>query len=204
MVLSAYRRVISNRSAILINVPRNKERGISMNINITARKTTVKDSFRERVEKRLKKFDRFFDDEAKATVVVSNERDRETVEVTIVYKGLYFRAEKTTDDRTDSLDAVCDVLFKQIVKNKTKLESRVRAKAFDDLAPDEASIETEDTFNVVKRKKFPVRAMTLDEAILQMNMLGHEFFLFDNAETGTISVVYRRHGDSYGLIEPVK
>ena len=174
-----------------------------MNISITARKTTVKDSFREKVEKKLRKLDRFFDDEAKAVVIVTNERERETVEVTITYRGMIFRAEKTTADRSDSLDAVCDILFKQIVKNKSKLETKVRARAFEDLSPEETG-EQEGAYNLVKHKKFPVHAMSADEAILQMNMLGHEFFLFENAETGELNIVYSRHGNSYGLIEPIR
>ncbi len=175
-----------------------------MNISITARKTTVKDSFREKVEKKLKKFDRFFDDQANAVVTVTNERERETVEVTITYQGMLFRAEKTTGDRADSLDTVCDILFKQIVKNKSKLESKVRERAFDDLAPEEEAAEPEAAYNLVKHKKFPVHAMSTDEAILQMNMLGHEFFLFENADTGELNIVYSRHGNSYGLIEPIR
>lgn len=175
-----------------------------MNISISARKTTVKDSFREKIEKKLKKLDRFFDDEANAVVVLSNERDRETVEVTITSRGMIFRGEKTTADRSDSLEAVCDILFKQIVKNKSKLENRVRDKAFEDLDPEELSIEPESAFNLVKRKKFPVHAMAIEEAILQMNMLGHEFFLFENGETGELNIVYSRHDNSYGLIEPIR
>lgn len=174
-----------------------------MKVNITARKTTVKDSFKEKVEKKLQKLDRFFDDEAAAAVVVSNERDRETVEITINYNGMIFRSEKTTADRADSLDAVCDILFKQIVKNKSKLVSRVRDKAFDDLSAEDLG-ESEIAYNVVKHKRFPVNAMSVDEAILQMNMLGHEFFMFENSESGEINVVYSRHGGSYGLIEPVR
>ena len=143
----------------------------------------MKDSFREKVEKKLRKLDRFFDDEAKAVVTVTNERERETVEVTITYQGMIFRAEKTTADRSDSLDAVCDILFKQIVKNKSKLETKVRARAFEDLSPEETG-EQEGAYNLVKHKKFPVHAMSADEAILQMNMLGHEFFLFENADKG--------------------
>lgn len=174
-----------------------------MKVNITARKTTVKDSFRERIEKKLKKFDRFFDDDVSANVIVTNEQDRETVEITINNRGMIFRCEKTTADRADSLDAVCDVLFKQIVKNKSKLVSRVRDKAFDDLAVDEI-YEPAAAYEVVKRKKFPVHAMSVDEAILQMKLLGHAFFVFENAESGEINVVYSRHGESYGVIEPIR
>ena len=174
-----------------------------MKVNITARKTTIKDSFRERIEKKLKKFERFFDDDATANVVVSNEHERETVEVTINFRGMIFRCEKTTADRVDSLDAVCDVLFKQIVKNKSKLVSRVKEKAFDSLGIDE-DYEAEPAFDVVKHKKFPVHAMSIEEAILQMKMLGHEFFVFENSENGEINIVYSRHGNSYGVIEPVR
>lgn len=174
-----------------------------MKITITARKTTVKDGFREKVTKKLRKFDRFFDDEANAVVTVTSERERERVEVTISYGGLIFRAEKTTNDRLESLDAVVDILFKQIVKNKSKLESRVRAMAFEDLDPGLGAMQTED-YQPVKRKQFAVHAMEVDEAILQMNMLGHAFFLFENADTGELSVVYRRHGEGYGLIDPIR
>ena len=174
-----------------------------MNISIVARKTTVKDPFKERIEKKLKKLDRFFDDEAKAIVTVTNERDRETVEVTINYNGMFFRAEKTTLDRIESLDLVIDVLFKQIVKNKNKLESRFRAQAFENLGSDAAAFEAE-SYELVKRKKFPVHAMEVEEAILQMNMLAHEFFLFKNMDSGELNIVYRRHGGDYGLIEPIR
>jgi len=93
-----------------------------MNITISSRKTTVKDSFREWAEKKLKKLDRFFEEDAQAAIVVSNERDRETVEITVQSRGMIFRAEKTSADRLDSLDAVVDSLIRQIVKNKNKLE----------------------------------------------------------------------------------
>jgi putative sigma-54 modulation protein len=177
-----------------------------MNISITARKTTVKDPFRERIAKKLKKFDRFFDDEAAAAVCVTNERDRETVEVTVNYNGMIFRAEKTAPSRMEALDSVTDILFKQIVKNKSKLETRVRAKAFENLGAEEApaAASGEETFEVVRTKKFPIHPMALDEAILQMNMLGHTFFVFENANTGELNVVYRRNSGDYGLIEPIR
>lgn len=175
-----------------------------MKVNITARKTTVKDSFRDKVEKKLIKFSRFFDDDAVAAVVVSNEGERETVEVTINSRGMIFRSEKTTEDRFDSLEAVCDVLFKQIAKNKDKLVSRVREKAFENLLPEDWVDEAESAYNIVKHKKFPVHPMSVEEAILQMNMLGHQFFMFENGDTGEINIVYSRHGNSYGLIEPIR
>ncbi|MEG1870296.1 MAG: ribosome-associated translation inhibitor RaiA, partial [Oscillospiraceae bacterium] len=103
-----------------------------MRITISARKTTVRDSFKERVERKLTKLDRFFDDDALAIVTVTNEGDRETVEVTIQSGGYFYRAEKTTSDRVESLEIVVDSLFKQIVKNKEKLKQRFRRNVFDD------------------------------------------------------------------------
>ena len=174
----------------------------SMNITITARKTSVKDSFKERVEKKLAKFDRFFDDDAKAVVTVTNENGRETVEITVQVQGMFFRAEKTTSDRFDSLEAVTDSLFRQIVRNKNKLEKRLKTDAFDPMFKDDAVAVEDEEYKVVRVKKFPIKPMAVDEAILQMNMVGHEFYMFRNSENGEINVVYRRHNGDYGLIEP--
>ena len=171
-----------------------------MNITITARKTTVRDSFKERVAKKLSKFDRFFDDDAKAIVTVTNENGRERVEITVQAQGMVFRAEKTTSDRFDSLEAVTDSLFRQIVRNKSKLEKRLKSDAFDPMFHDESISDEE--YRVVRVKKFPLKPMAVDEAILQMNMIGHEFYMFRNSENGDINVVYKRTNGDYGLIEP--
>lgn len=173
-----------------------------MNITITSRKTTVKDSFRERVDKKLSKLDRFFDDTAQAVVTVTNEGGRETVEVTVRAGGMYYRAEKTTQDRMDSLEAVVDSLVKQIVKNKNKLEHRLRDSAFDKGYGD--PVMTMEDYTIVRTKRFPVKPMSVEEAILQMNMLGHTFFMFRDDVTSDICVVYRRKDGSFGLIEPTE
>ncbi len=170
-----------------------------MNISITARKTIVKDQFKEKVEKKLAKLDRFFDSEANALVVVTNERGRETVEVSIDYNGVVFRAEKTTDDRADSLEAVVDLLFKQIVKHKSKLGARMRKSAFEGITADTDTDESE--FHIIKSKSFVVAPMDIQEAILRMNLVGHEFFMFQNSQTGEMNVVYRRKNGDYGVIE---
>ena len=172
-----------------------------MNITISARNTSVRESFKERVEKKLGKFDRFFDD-AKAFVTVTNEGERETVEVTIKAEKLVFRAEKTTSDRIDSLESVCDLLFRQIVKNKSKLEKRLKATAFN-AEYDDAPYQQEE-YQVVRTKRFPVKPMDVEEAILQMNMLGHDFFVYRNVASNEINVVYKRKGGAYGVIEAVE
>ena len=174
-----------------------------MNVTISGRKTTVKDSFREKAQRKLSKLDRFFGDQAQALLTVTNEGDRETVEVTIQSGGMFYRAEKTTSDRFDSLDAVADSLFKQIVKNKGKLESRLRPEAFT-FSPEEPDLPNEESekYQIVKVKRFPMKPMDVEEAILQMNLLGHTFFMFLNQETEDICLVYRRKNGDYGMIEP--
>lgn len=175
-----------------------------MKITIRSRKINLRDSFKERAEKKLKKFERFFDNDADAIVTASLERDRFTVEVTIKAQGMIYRSEKTSADLLDSLEAVCDTLFHQIVKNKSKLEAKLRDDAFtksdDSYLYDYEAADTE--YHVVRNKRFVVNPMSVDEAILQMNMLGHEFFMFRNESTDTISVVYRRKDGNYGLLEP--
>ena len=174
-----------------------------MNISIISRNTSVRDSFRERCEKKLSKFDRFFGDDAKAVVTVSNQNGRETVEVTISSGGMFFRAEKTTADRLDSLEAVADALSKQIVRNKTKLERKFQSGKFlPDFEDVDVRPEVDETYGIVRTKKFHVNEMDVQEAILQMNMLEHSFFLFRNPETDEINVVYRRNDGNYGLLVP--
>lgn len=177
-----------------------------MNITITARKTSVRESFKERISTKLSKLDRFFDDSANAIVTVTNEGDRETVEVTIQSKGMFYRAEKTTSDRFDSLEAVVDSLIRQIVKNKNKLEKRLRDTAFDVSNVEVGEEEEKQTgeYKVERVKRFVMRPMDVNEAILQMNLLAHEFFVFLNAETDETNVVYKRHNGTYGVLEPTK
>jgi putative sigma-54 modulation protein len=172
-----------------------------MTITVAGKGTTVRDAFKESLEKKLSKLDRFFDKNVTANVTVTQEGGRETVEVTIKASGMFFRAEKTTNDRLDSLDAVVDALFRQIVKNKTKLEKRLHKAAF---APGYESdyVGNEDSYKVVRSKRFSNKPMDVEEAVLQMNLVGHNFFVFVNSETEQTCVVYKRNDGSYGLLEP--
>ncbi len=171
-----------------------------MKVNMTARKTTIKDQFRLRAEKKMAKFDRFFGDDAVATVTVTNERERETVEITISYRGMIYRAERTSMERLEALDLVVDALFRQIVKNKSRLEKNLRDTAFEGVA--EPEMQPEENYAPVRIKHFPVKAMDVEEAILQMNMLGHEFFAFRNMDTDHINIVYKRKSGDFGLLVP--
>jgi len=174
---------------------------LEMNITFTSRKTTLDDKFRERAQKKLDKFDRFFED-ANGSVTVTQERNRYTVEVTIKASGMFYRAEKATTEMFDSLESVTDSLFRQIIKNKTRLEKRLRVGAFQEAPGMPADEVVDEEYRVVKSKRFSVKQMMVDEAILQMNMLDHEFFLFRNGENGNINLVYKRKDGNYGLIEP--
>ena len=176
-----------------------------MTVNYIGKKTVVRDSFKEYAEKRMKKLGKFFDDDPVVNIIVTNHNEDETVEVTIQSHGMFFRAERASDDRQTSLDLVLDVLQKQIVRNKDRLEKRwkstVDVTAF---AEPEILEESHPATELVKTKKFHVDTMDVEEAILQMNMLGHAFFLFRSAEDGGINVVYRRHDGNYGLLQPLE
>lgn len=172
-----------------------------MKTNLTARNTTVRDNFKDSLSKKLSKLDRFFDDAATANVTVATEGGRETVEITIKAHSMVFRSEKTTMDRLDSLDQVVDALFRQIVKSKKKLEKRLKKSAFEPDYGHEFVGAEEESYQVVKSKKFAVKPMDVDEAILQMNLVGHNFYMFRDYNEN-ICVVYKRKDGGYGLLEP--
>jgi len=178
----------------------------TMKITITGRKVNLRDSFKDLVNKKLSKFEKFFGDEAEANVTVTLEKNRQKVEITVRSKGYIYRAEQTSEEMNDALDIAIDHLSRQIRKNKTRLDKRLKADkpqaVFEPLEVDQPEIEEESEFQIIRSKKFPVSAMDIDEAILQMNMLGHEFFMFRNDFTKEINVVYRREDGGYGLLEP--
>ena len=175
-----------------------------MKYNIIGRKVNLRDNFKERVYKKLGKFEKIFADDSEATVTVTVEKNRQTVEVTIRDNGMTYRAESTALEMNDALDSVVDILGGQIRKNKTKLSKKLRAESieqyFAEFKSDEEAVE--DEYNVVRTKTFTVKPLSVEEAILQMNMIGHEFFMFLNSTTNTINVVYKRKGNTYGLLEP--
>lgn len=175
-----------------------------MQINITGRKVNLKNNFKERVEKKLSKFNRIFGDDALANVTVTVEKNRQTVEVTIKHNGTIYRAENTADEMNEALDTVVDMLSRKIRKNKTKLEKRLKSKSLNKYLAEEQISEPENEieYKVLKSKHFPVKPLDVEEAILQMNLIGHQFYMFRNFETGEINVVYKRKNGSYGLLEP--
>lgn len=175
-----------------------------MIITYTARKVNLRDNFKERTEKKLSKFERIFSDDAVVNVVVTLEKNRQTVEITIRDNSMVYRAESTMTEMNDALDKVCDILMRQIRRNKAKLEKRIKSGSIDDFviqAPDIDDTEDEE-YKIVRKKQIMMKPITVDEAILEMNMVNHNFFMFINAETDEVSVVYKRADGNYGLLEP--
>lgn len=171
-----------------------------MKTNYILRKVALKDSSKEHIEKKLTKLDRFFSEDAEATLKFVLENNTVKAEITIKDKSTVYRAEDVQVDLTDAFDNAFDNIVRRIRKQKTKLEKRLRSTSFDEVfAPIE--IEDEDKFEVIRSKEFFLQAISVDEAILQMNLIGHQFFIFENIDTELVSVVYKRKDGKYGLIE---
>ena len=172
-----------------------------MTINIIGRKLNVRDSFKELVEKKFEKLDKYFKDDAVAHVTMTKEKNGERLEITVTSGAMLFRAEECDETFNNSLDAAVDTIERQIRKNKTRLEKRLREGAFRVI--EEQPEEFEEEFEV-REKNFVMKPMSVEEAILQMNLIGHEFFMFENSETGNAAVVYKRKNGGYGLLNPEK
>lgn len=171
-----------------------------MNITIIGRKCTPREAFKEKAEKKLAKVDKFFSHEADAKITAIVEKSYQTVEITVNSGGMVFRAQEKADTIDDALDKCVDNLIRRIRKNKTKLEKRLKDASFDSFPAEDIAEETE--FELVRTKAVAVKPQSIEEAILQMNMLGHEFYMFTNSATDLISLVYKRKDGGYGLLEP--
>ena len=159
-------------------------------------------------EKKVMKLARYFEEDAEALIVFSAEKNRNKVELTVHGAGTWFRASESTSDMFASIDAAVGTIEGQIRKNKTRLARRLKQDAFTRSVQEETSFvpETaEDDLSIVKAKKFYFRPMTREEAVLQMNLLGHTFFAFrDEDNGGSFAVVYKRNEGGYGLIDDVE
>ena len=175
-----------------------------MKITYTARKVNLRDNFKERAEKKLLKFGKLFSEDAAVNVVVTLEKNRQTVEITIRDNGMVYRAESTMEEMNDALDRVVDILMRQIRKNKTRLEKRIKTGSIEDfvMQNSEADEVEDEDYKVVRKKQVIIKPISVDEAILEMNMVNHNFFMFINADTDEVNVVYKRADGNYGLLEP--
>lgn len=173
-----------------------------MNITIIGRKCTPRESFKNRAEQKLAKVQKFFGEDAAAKVTATVEKNIKIVEITLNKGGLIFRAQERSQDLEDALDCCVDSLIRQIRKNKTKIEKRLHEVSFDEAF--NAPQEEEAAFEIVRTKTVALKPQSTEEAILQMNMLGHAFYMFRNADTDSVSVVYCRADGGYGLLEPAE
>lgn len=175
-----------------------------MNILVRGDKIKITKSIENYIKEKLQRIDKYIEDpdKVKATVVVNVINHNQKVEVTIPLKNFILRAEETQEDLYAAIDVIIDKIERQIRKNKTKLLSRKmkETKEFNlDIVPDYEEEEQEET--IVKRKKIEVKPMSEEEAIIQMELLGHQFYLFKDSETLKPTVVYKRKDNNYGIIE---
>ena len=172
-----------------------------MKITVVGRKCTPRDSFKERAEKRLKKVERFFGDDAEAKITATVEKNEQIVELTIFHDGYIFRSQERAQNMNDALDRCADSIVRQIRKNKTKVEKKLRQGAFEAYEAID-SFPAEDDYDIVRSKEITLKPQSVEEAILQMNLLDHQFYMFRNSANDSVAVVYRREDGGYGLIEP--
>lgn len=170
-----------------------------MNITIVGRKCNPREDFKARAEKRLSKVEKLFGEEAAAKVTATVEKSCHVVEITVTKGGMIYRAEEQAENMVDALDECVDSLIRQIRKNKTRLDKKLHAAVLDDFFADDVE---EENFDVIREKSVALKPQSVEEAILQMNLLGHQFYMFLNADTDEINVVYKRNATGYGLLSP--
>ncbi|MBQ4628150.1 MAG: ribosome-associated translation inhibitor RaiA [Clostridia bacterium] len=173
-----------------------------MQITYIEKKCHIWDSTKDYTEKKLKKLEKFFAGDCVVHVIYTLERDDNCkVEVTADYSGIIFRAQETTKDFRESVDRIVDILIRQIRKHKTKLEKRLKASDFTFESGFSSAVEEDDEETIIRRKTIVVSPMSEEEAILQMNMVGHDFFVYRSDADNRICIVYRRKDGNYGVIE---
>ena len=175
-----------------------------MKYTYTCKKVSLNDSIKDYAEKKISKLEKYFREETEASVTFAVEKDHLcTVELTIRGNGPLLRAETSAPDgdMRGAVDAAVGYIERQILKNKTRLAKRLRTEAFPPPAPaDDFEIAEEKEFNIVRTKRFAVKPMNTEEAILQMNLLDHDFFVYRNSEDDSLCIVYQRKNGGYGLI----
>ena len=173
-----------------------------MRYTITGRNIEVTPALRSAVEEKIGKLDRYFNPNTEVTVTLSVQKDRQNIEVTIPVKGNIIRAEESSSDMYVSIDLVEEIIERQLKKYKTKLVDKHQAAAsFSKMFAENDYMEDEE-IKIVRTKRFDIKPMYPEDACVQMELLGHSFYVFNNAETDQVNVVYKRKGNTYGLIEP--
>ncbi|MDO5713075.1 MAG: ribosome-associated translation inhibitor RaiA [Tissierellia bacterium] len=176
-----------------------------MLLEFVGKNIELTDALKNQAEKKLSKLDRYFNEEIEGKITFSTQKGNRTAEVTIYLPGTILRSEETTADMYASIDKAVDVLERQVRKYKTRLKKRyqntetIRFENFEQSIPEKGD-ETADP-QIIKRKKFDLKPMNVEEAILQMELLNHNFFVFLDGDTGRVSVLYKREDGNYGQIE---
>jgi len=174
-----------------------------MQFTFTGKNMEITDDLKAMALKKLGKLDKYFFSETEAKVTMSIERENHTIEVTIPVKGGMIRAEQTSTDMYSSIDLAREAIEKQLLKYKNKIVDRYQDGGFAQTYLDEPDEEEEEgALKIVKTKRFAVKPMDPEEACLQMEMLGHNFYVFRDSITDQVCVVYKRKNGTYGLIEP--
>ncbi|HHX03760.1 MAG TPA: ribosome-associated translation inhibitor RaiA [Tissierellia bacterium] len=178
-----------------------------MKIEILGKNVIVNDALRDRIEGKMSKFEKYFNQEVEAIINLSQVKNSQIVEITIPLKnGAIVRVEETNFDMITSVDRAFEKLSRQIRRHKTALKKRYQTHEsirFEEIEPLEGEESADEEIQIVRTKAFPIKPMDPEEAIMQMNLLGHSFFVFLNAQTEEVNVVYGRKNGGYGLIEPV-
>lgn len=173
-----------------------------MNIIISGKNIELTDGLREAVNEKIGKLDRYFTPDTDVNVTLSVEKERQKIEVTIPVKGTIIRSEQVSNDMYVSIDLVEEIIERQLRRYKNKIKDRYQAGGgFKEEYIENDYVEDED-IKIIRTKRFDIKPMYPEDACVQMELLGHSFYVFNNAETDEINVVYKRKGNTYGLIEP--
>ncbi len=174
-----------------------------MNYIISGKNINVTEGLKQAIYDKLGRLEKFFTEDTNAQVTLSVEKERQKIEVTIPMKGHIVRAEQVSDDMYVSIDMVAEIIERQVVRYKKKIIDQNQDIAFlKDSFLEEDDEEEYDEIQIIRSKRFAVKPMYPEDACVQMELLGHNFFVFRNAETNEVCVVYKRKGNTYGLIEP--
>jgi len=174
----------------------------AMKFIIVGKNIEVTEGLRTAVEDKIGKLEKYFTEETEIHVTLSVEKDRQKIEVTIPMKGNIIRSEQVSSDMYVSIDLVEEIIERQLKKYKTKLTDRQQAAGFFKQEYLEKDFMDEEEVQIIRTKKFDIKPMYPEDACIQMELLGHNFFVFCNAETEQVNVVYKRKGNTYGLLEP--
>ncbi len=173
-----------------------------MRITISGKNIDITDGLRTAVEEKLSKLERYFTPQTDIVVTLSVEKERQKIEVTIPVKGNIIRSEQVSNDMYVSIDLVEEVIERQLKKYKNKIVEKQQAAGSFQQEFIEKEVEDDEEIKIIRTKRFGMKPMYPEDACIQMELLGHNFFVFQNAETEEVNVVYKRKGNTYGLIEP--